>query len=177
MSPMPRVRRRGRNPTGRPHPIDLHVGKRMRQRRTLLGLSQERLAEALGLTFQQVQKYERGTNRISASRLYELGRVLEVPIGYFFDDLPLDMPRRVRDHMQGAIAIEAVAGRVDPLTRRETLELVRAYYRIREPRVRRRLFEMAKALAAGVPALAGADGAVETRAQRPRRARREARPA
>ena len=177
MSPIPRVRRRGRNPTGRPHPIDLHVGKRMRQRRTLLGLSQERLAEALGLTFQQVQKYERGANRISASRLYELGRVLEVAIGFFYDDLPLDMPRKVRDHMQGTIVLDAVASRANPLTRRETLELVRAYYRIREPRVRRRLFEMAKALAAGEASLAASTGVAETRAVRPRRVRREARPA
>jgi transcriptional regulator with XRE-family HTH domain len=168
MLTQPRVRRRGRNPTGRPHPIDLHVGRRMRQRRTLLGLSQERLAESLGLTFQQVQKYERGANRVSASRLYELGRVLEVPIGYFFEDLPVDMPRKVRDHMQGAIALEGAAQRADPLTRRETLELVRAYYRIREPKVRRRLFEMARALAAGEDALVVApDAAVEA----PRRLR------
>ena len=162
-----RVRRRGRNPTGRPHPIDLHVGKRMRQRRTLLGLSQERLAEALGLTFQQVQKYERGANRVSASRLYELGRVLEVPIGYFFEELPNDMPRKVHAHMQGAIALEGVARRVDPLTRRETLELVRAYYRIREPKVRRRLFEMARALAAGeAPASSGGAAPLPAAARR-----------
>jgi transcriptional regulator with XRE-family HTH domain len=140
----------------------------MRQRRTLLGLSQERLAEALGLTFQQVQKYERGANRVSASRLYELGRVLEVPIGYFFEDLPVDMPRKVRDHMQGQIALDGVARRADPLTRRETLELVRAYYRIREPKVRRRLFEMARALATGEAALAGGSGEAEAAAARPR---------
>ena len=171
MQTQPRARRRGRNPTGRPHPIDLHVGRRMRQRRTLLGLSQERLAEALGLTFQQVQKYERGSNRVSASRLYELGRVLEVSIGYFFEELPVDMPRKVRDHMQGTIVLDGAARRADPLTRRETLELVRAYYRIREPKVRRRLFEMARALAAGTVVLAaGPDPAAEN-PRRPRPAR------
>jgi len=175
MQAQTRVRRRGRNPTGRPHPIDTHVGRRMRQRRTLLGLSQERLAEALGLTFQQVQKYERGANRVSASRLYELGRVLDVPIGYFFEDLPVDMPRKVRDHMQGQIAFDAVARRGDPLTRRETLELVRAYYRIREPKVRRRLFEMARALASGEAALAGGGAAGDAGAAETETARRRGR--
>ncbi len=73
---------------GRPSPIDVHVGSRIRLRRTLLGMSQERLGEALGLTFQQVQKYERGVNRVGASRLFDLSRVLDVPISFFFDDLP-----------------------------------------------------------------------------------------
>src|SRR5215212_4959897 len=72
----------------RPSPIDVHVGGRVRLRRTLMGMSQERLGEALGLTFQQVQKYERGVNRIGASRLFDLARVLDVPISFFFDDMP-----------------------------------------------------------------------------------------
>jgi transcriptional regulator with XRE-family HTH domain len=72
----------------RSSPIDTHVGSRVRLRRTLLGMSQEKLGEALGLTFQQVQKYERGVNRIGASRLFDLSRVLDVPIGFFFDDMP-----------------------------------------------------------------------------------------
>src|ERR1700724_4341131 len=72
----------------RPSPIDIHVGSRIRLRRTLLGMSQERLGEALGLTFQQVQKYERGVNRVGASRLFDLSRVLDVPISFFFDDMP-----------------------------------------------------------------------------------------
>ena len=72
----------------RPSPIDVHVGTRIRLRRTLLGMSQERLGEALGLTFQQVQKYERGVNRVGASRLFDLSRVLDVPISFFFDDMP-----------------------------------------------------------------------------------------
>src|ERR671932_2111498 len=75
----------------RPSPIDVHVGSRVRLRRTLLGLSQEKLGDALGLTFQQVQKYERGVNRIGASRLFDLSRVLDVPIGFFFDDMPPEM--------------------------------------------------------------------------------------
>src|SRR5271157_4494031 len=76
---------------GRPSPIDVHVGSRIRLRRTLLGMSQERLGEALGLTFQQVQKYERGVNRVGASRLFDLSRVLDVPISFFFDDMPEGM--------------------------------------------------------------------------------------
>src|SRR5271167_5248440 len=72
----------------RPSPIDVHVGSRIRLRRTLMGMSQERLGEALGLTFQQVQKYERGVNRVGASRLFDLSRVLDVPISFFFDDMP-----------------------------------------------------------------------------------------
>src|SRR5476649_2712366 len=78
----------GTEKEGRPSPIDVHVGSRIRLRRTLLGMSQERLGEALGLTFQQVQKYERGTNRVGASRLFDLSRVLDVPISFFYDDLP-----------------------------------------------------------------------------------------
>src|ERR1700734_2325909 len=72
----------------RPSPIDIHVGSRIRLRRTLLGMSQERLGDSLGLTFQQVQKYERGVNRVGASRLFDLSRVLDVPISFFFDDMP-----------------------------------------------------------------------------------------
>ena len=71
----------------KPNPIDVHVGKRLRLRRTLLGMSQERLGDLLGLTFQQIQKYERGVNRIGSSRLYELGQILDVPVSFFFDDM------------------------------------------------------------------------------------------
>ena len=78
----------GSEKESRPSPIDTHVGARIRLRRTLLGMSQERLGEALGLTFQQVQKYERGANRVGASRLFDLSRVLDVPISFFFDDMP-----------------------------------------------------------------------------------------
>ena len=78
---------RGRTPQGEPNPIDVHVGNRIRLRRTLLGLSQEKLATLLGLTFQQVQKYERGMNRVGASRLWDIGKVLEVPINFFYEDM------------------------------------------------------------------------------------------
>ena len=133
--------------TGRPNPVDVHVGSRVRLRRTLLGMSQEKLGEAIGLTFQQVQKYERGANRIGSSRLYDLSRVLDVPVGFFFDDMPVAVasssPAQRRD-----MAEEFAAQELDPMAKRETLELVRAYYRIRDPQVRKRLFDMTKALAA-----------------------------
>src|SRR5246127_5649896 len=85
---------RGRMPSGKPNPVDVHVGSRVRLRRTLLGMSQEKLGEAIGLTFQQVQKYERGANRIGASRLFDLSRVLDVPVEYFFDDMSAEVSAR-----------------------------------------------------------------------------------
>jgi transcriptional regulator with XRE-family HTH domain len=131
----------------RPSPIDVHVGTRVRLRRTLLGMSQEKLGEALGLTFQQVQKYERGVNRIGASRLFDLARVLDVPIGFFFDDMPeavggsMNSVRRAMGFSDSQDAFED-----DTLHRRETLELVRAYYRITDSSVRKRVFELIKSL-------------------------------
>ncbi|MDO8606954.1 MAG: helix-turn-helix transcriptional regulator [Phaeospirillum sp.] len=150
-SPPRRPSNRGRMPSGQPNPVDVHVGTRVRLRRTLMGMSQERLGEAIGLTFQQVQKYERGANRIGASRLFDLSRVLDVPVSFFYDD----MSELVRDQSPLAVA-RGAAGlsedpsgfEADPLTRRETLELVRAYYAISDPQVRKRVYELAKALAA-----------------------------
>lgn len=133
--------------TGKPNPVDVHVGSRVRLRRTLLGLSQEKLGDALGLTFQQVQKYERGANRIGASRLFDLSRVLDVPVSFFFDDMSLDATER-KPAVEIDIGDMSQHGfDVDPMARRETLELVRAYYRIKDPLVRKRVFELAKALA------------------------------
>lgn len=121
-----------------PDPVDVHVGQRLRQRRTLLGMSQEKLANAFGVSFQQVQKYERGANRISASRLHLLTKVLDVPITYFFEGLPDVMPARGE-------ALKPTEGD-EQMTRRETLELVRAYYRINDPTVRRRVVDLVRAL-------------------------------
>lgn len=136
---------RGRTPSGRPNPIDVHVGARVRLRRTLLGMSQEKLGEALGLTFQQVQKYERGANRIGASRLYDLSRVLDVPVSYFFEDMGEDTMAASPRYMVRATEDppEVEDGR---MVQRETLELVRAYYRIRDPEVRKQVQELASVL-------------------------------
>ncbi|WP_424140563.1 helix-turn-helix domain-containing protein [Roseomonas chloroacetimidivorans] len=130
----------------RSSPIDVHVGSRVRQRRTLLGMSQEKLGEGLGLTFQQVQKYERGVNRIGASRLFDLARVLDVPISFFFDDMPESAGSRAPGSCSGLYEAQgSLEG--DTLRKRETLELVRAYYRITEPAVRKRVFDLIKSLA------------------------------
>ncbi|MGQ0664958.1 MAG: helix-turn-helix domain-containing protein, partial [Pseudomonadota bacterium] len=144
MSPTPSRRGRGRSPGGNPNPVDIHVGSRVRQRRTLLGMSQSMLGKALGLTFQQVQKYERGTNRVGASRLYDLTRVLDVPVTYFFADMAPETPDHARPRAIGLNEAAGAAYQADPMARRETLELVRNYYRIADPNVRKRLFEMAK---------------------------------
>src|SRR6185437_5430682 len=144
------VGRPGRQKADKPNPIDVQVGSRVRLRRNMLGLSQEKLGEAIGLTFQQVQKYERGANRIGASRLHELSRVLDVPVQFFFDDMdPVRAPA-----IPGGFAEPPAEGfDSDPLRRRETVELVDAYYAIDDAAVRRRLFDLAKALAAeGRPA-------------------------
>jgi transcriptional regulator with XRE-family HTH domain len=133
--------------SGRPNPVDIHVGARVRLRRTLLGMSQEKLGDAIGLTFQQVQKYERGANRIGASRLFHLSRVLDVPISFFFEDMPSGGAGKGAAHAAGHGMAEEQGGyEADPMARRETLELVRAYYKIRDASVRKRLFEMTKAL-------------------------------
>ena len=127
-----------------PNPIDIHVGKHVRLRRTLLGMSQEKLGKAINLTFQQVQKYERGTNRIGSSRLYQLSQVLDIPVSYFFDGLPSEFSGL---KAPGLADVKIAPFEGDPLVKRETLELVRAYYRITDPSVRKRVFELVKAVA------------------------------
>lgn len=133
--------------TGKPNPIDIHVGSRVRLRRTLLGLSQEKLGEALGLTFQQVQKYENGANRISASRLYALSRILDVPVAFFFEGMPSDISGSGGKSDPGTAKQQKEAPAKDPLTKRETLELVRAYFRITDPTLRKRMFDLVKSVA------------------------------
>jgi len=138
-------RKTQRKTRGKPNAVDVHVGNRVRQRRTLLGLSQERLATALDLTFQQVQKYERGANRIGAGRLYQLARALDVPVTYFFEDLDdAHYPAAGNVHEKAAPAYQA-----DPMSQRETLLLVRAYYAIPDPAVRRRMLDLMRSMAEG----------------------------
>lgn len=128
--------------------VDVHVGKRIRLRRTLLGMSQEQLGNALNITFQQVQKYERGANRVSASRLWDISQIIDVPISYFFEDMS-DMtlkasPRKMVSSTADSVIVDDAK---DPMARRETLELVRTYYSIEQAHVRRRISEMVKAIA------------------------------
>jgi transcriptional regulator with XRE-family HTH domain len=122
--------------TGIPNPIDVHVGKRVRMRRLFLGMNQESLANALGLTFQQVQKYEGGANRVSASRLSEMAKILDVPVSFFYADLPSETEtkpeeREARERME----------------RQETIELVRYYYSIPSAELRQKFLDLVKAAA------------------------------
>jgi transcriptional regulator with XRE-family HTH domain len=116
-----------------PHPVDLHVGQRLRHRRWMAGMTQQQLANAVGIKFQQIQKYESGANRISASRLWDLSRALSVPVSFFFEGL--DQSVQTGD--------DAIAA--DLLSEKETIDLVRAYYGLGEG-PRRRLLDLAKAL-------------------------------
>jgi transcriptional regulator with XRE-family HTH domain len=140
-------RRGGRPKIDTPSPVDVHVGSRVRLRRTLLGMSQEKLGTAIGLTFQQVQKYERGANRIGASRLFDLSRVLDVPVSFFFEEMPSAAGNERHHAAQAGGDTRPETGEPDPMAKRETLELVRAYYRIPDAHLRRRMFDLAKALA------------------------------
>ena len=142
-----------------PTDIDRHVGSRVRQKRMLIKMSQEKLAEYLGITFQQVQKYERGTNRIGASRLWELSAVLEVPVQFFFGEMApetLAEMSRITRHKPAADpdGDAAPLASTSSLTRPETLELIRAYDRIPIASVRRRLYELTKTLATELGQLA-----------------------
>ena len=120
--------------------IDLHLGRRLRRRRRLLGLTQQQLATAVGIRFQQIQKYECGANRISAARLWQLAEALEIPIGYFYDGLTEAQERKERE----VLALpEPRSGEV--MARKETMDLIRAYYQLGE-RPRRRLLDLAKSL-------------------------------
>ena len=124
-----------------PNPVDLHVGGRVRMRRKMLGVSQERLAEALGLTFQQVQKYERGANRVSASKLYEIARFLGAPVAYFFEGLS-------DPSVKGAPSADEVSEQFvhDFLMTPEGLELAASFPRIKRGRLRRRILDLVRSL-------------------------------
>nr|WP_239988570.1 helix-turn-helix transcriptional regulator [Paramagnetospirillum kuznetsovii] len=130
----------------KPNPIDVYVGARLRSRRSVLGLSQEALGAAMGLTFQQVQKYERGANRIGASRLFDLARALGVDVDYFYAEMSDELKATCPSHAAGTLP-ESQLRQIDLLGNRETLDLVRAYYRIGDPEVRKRVHQLAKSLA------------------------------
>ncbi len=130
-----------------PNPIDIHVGARVRLCRNLLGMSQTKLAGAIGVTYQQIQKYEWGVNRVGASRLFNLGRVLDVPISFFFEDLsPAAAGAGRKRRARGFSEVPAALLDSDVLNKRETGELIRAYYRVKDPRVRKRVLDLIKAL-------------------------------
>lgn len=127
----------------KPNPIDIHVGSRVRLRRTMSGMSQEKLGEALGITFQQIQKYEKGANRIGASRLQHIASVLSTPISFFFEDAP-GSENVPQDGFSETSSTNYV---VDFLSSSDGLQLNRAFVKIEDPKVRRKLVELAKVLA------------------------------
>ncbi|MGV1956301.1 helix-turn-helix domain-containing protein [Agrobacterium sp. 22-214-1] len=128
----------------KPNPIDIHVGSRIRLRRTMLGMSQEKLGESLGITFQQIQKYEKGTNRVGASRLQNISAILNVPVSFFFEDAPGDQAGGTPGMAEASSSNYVV----DFLSSAEGLQLNRAFVKIADPKVRRRLVDLVKALAA-----------------------------
>jgi len=133
-------------PSSSPDPIDLCIGSRLRLRRLALGFSQEALAQALGITFQQIQKYERGTNRIFASRLFHLARVLKVPPAYFFQGLTPEgeiSPAEQAEARSGAPSEEDVQ---ELLLRQDTLKLIQAFHRIGDPGVKRQIYALVKSV-------------------------------
>ena len=131
-----------------PNPVDVYVGKRMRMRRTLLGLSQEELGKALGVTFQQVQKYERGTCRVGASRLWDIGKALNTPVAFFYEGLEdseglgAGVPDGVRVLAETTVKLDE-----NMFNRRETLELVRNYYKIADRNMAKKIAELIKSMA------------------------------
>lgn len=128
-----------------PDPIDIYVGSRVRLRRTMMGMSQEQLGDALGLTFQQVQKYERGANRMGSSRLFKIAQILNVPVAYFFDDIPDEPGSSSLDHE----AVDAVDPKL--MIKRETLELTRAFHKITTAESRQALIDVINKLADNDP--------------------------
>jgi transcriptional regulator with XRE-family HTH domain len=126
-----------------PNPIDIHVGSRVRLRRMMLGMSQEKLGESLGITFQQIQKYEKGTNRIGASRLQHIARVLSVPVSFFFEDAP----GAPSDQPAGMAEPRSANYVVDFLSSAEGLQLNKAFIRIKDSKLRRKLIDLVRALA------------------------------
>lgn len=130
---------------GRANSIDEHVGQRLRLRRSIMGISQEKLAEVVGITFQQIQKYENGANRISASRLFQFSNILEVPVDFFFNDnAKLSLVKGMSDNGQEGFD-GPPAG--DVMQDKETLDLIRVYYSIKNPKVRKDFFKLLKTMA------------------------------
>ncbi|MBO6281874.1 MAG: helix-turn-helix transcriptional regulator [Alphaproteobacteria bacterium] len=153
---------RGRIDDNEPNPVDVHVGKRIRLRRTILHITQQQMAKMLGLTFQQVQKYEKGMNRVGASRLWDISRVLEVPMGFFFEDMDAAVaqqsPRMLNAGEDGYYMEEGRRSLdEDPMKKAETLELVRAYYKIPNRTVAKNLFNLIVALSKSTAGLARVD--------------------
>lgn len=146
-----------RKTKGTPDNVDVHVGQRLRIRRSLMGMSQEKLAESIGLTFQQIQKYERGTNRVSAGRLYQFSKILGVPIAYFYEQFGDIFPTKTitkyglsdqdQEPFAGIPPTSPSGEEPDLMKRRETIDLVRSYYAIEDLKVRKDVLKLMKSMA------------------------------
>ncbi len=138
--------------TNQPNPVDVYVGNRLRQRRMLMGLSQKQMAAELGVTFQQVQKYENGVNRISASRLWDISKILKAPVEYFFDGMDEDIrnqsPMMLHNGSLPANNYKTTAFS-DPMMRPEAIKLVKAYTSIDDKKISHQLLDLMVALSAG----------------------------
>ncbi len=141
--------------------MDVHVGSRVRLRRMVIGMSQEKLGERMGLTFQQIQKYEKGTNRIGASRLFQLSQILDVPVQFFFEDAPVSVGARGAAMAAGFAESKTEAFLLDFLNSRDGLELNRAFVKITDPKVRKRVVELVRALSDEVGAGVGSPQSVD----------------
>ena len=125
----------------RPNPVDVHVGARIRLRRNMIGLSQEKLGESLGITFQQIQKYEKGMNRVGASRLQSIGNILNVPVTFFFDDMPgqSDKPKGFEEESETTYVVGF-------LNSSEGIQLARAFAKIGDAKIRRKILDLVRTL-------------------------------
>ena len=132
---------------GTPNEMDIHVGQRLKVRRSLLGMSQEKLAEAAGITFQQIQKYERGMNRISAGRLFDFSNVLDVPVSYFFEQFQNPIQSSQYSHGLSDNNQEGFDKGDDIMSRKETIDLVRTYYSVKDEDARKDILKFIKSMA------------------------------
>jgi transcriptional regulator with XRE-family HTH domain len=129
-----------------PNPIDVHVGSRVRMKRMMLGMSQEKLGEQLGITFQQIQKYEKGANRIGASRLQQIARIFNVPVGYFFENAPGSVDREPSAAGIAEDGAQSYSAMDNFLSTQEGIQLNSAFMRIKDPQLRRRVIDLVRSM-------------------------------
>lgn len=136
-----------RTPKISPDPIDVYVGSRIKARRVGLRMSQTKLGQAIGVTFQQIQKYENGTNRVGASNLHKIASMLGVDVGYFYDGVPSVPDTPPEDGQSGLHDVPQVVFESDPMASREAIELMHNFFRIKDPQIRKRVFQFVRSLA------------------------------
>ena len=145
-----RLTSRGKNPNGMPNPVDIHIGNRIRLKRQALGWSQDYLSKMLGITFQQVQKYEKGQNRISGSRLYDFAVLFGVDVNFFYQDMPQNVAKQSPRHVSTTATLtgdeDIICSNFDELKSERALKLLRIFLKINNPKIAYKLFELLEAL-------------------------------